>query len=104
MKNQITMTQMMQATKILHAQGKHFTHIGVGPMSHNLLRAASECLIALAAAESARPRKVAPCVSAYRTRLAVLLLHGHLNPCPLDDLSFQRRGQSKSSFMCCVHN
>ena len=42
MKNQITMTQMMQATKVLHAQGKHFTHIGVGPMSHNLLRAALE--------------------------------------------------------------
>ena len=42
MKNKITMTQMMQGSKLLHAQGKHFTHLGVGPMSHNLLRAALE--------------------------------------------------------------
>ena len=42
MKNKITMTQMMQGSKILHAQGRHFTHLGVGPMSHNLLRAALE--------------------------------------------------------------
>ena len=42
MQNKITMTQMMAASKKLHEQGKHFTHIGVGPMSHNLLRAALE--------------------------------------------------------------
>ncbi len=42
MKNKITMTQMMAATKKLMANGEHFTHIGVGPMSHNLLRAALE--------------------------------------------------------------
>lgn len=42
MKNQITMTQMMAATKKLHEDGRHFTHIGVGPMSYNLLRAALE--------------------------------------------------------------
>lgn len=42
MQNKITMTQMMAATKKLHENGKHFTHIGVGPMSYNLLRAALE--------------------------------------------------------------
>ena len=42
MKNKITMTQMMAGTKKLHEQGKRFTHIGVGPMSYNLLRAALE--------------------------------------------------------------
>lgn len=42
MKNKITMTQMMQASNVLHTQGKRFTHLGVGPMSHNLLRAALE--------------------------------------------------------------
>ena len=42
MKNKITMTQMMQGTNKLHAQGKRFTHIGVGPMSYNLLRAGLE--------------------------------------------------------------
>ncbi len=42
MKNKITMTQMMEGTNKLHAQGRHFTHIGVGPMSYNLLRAALE--------------------------------------------------------------
>lgn len=42
MKNQITMTQMMRATNALHAEGRKFTHIGVGPMSYNLLRAALE--------------------------------------------------------------
>ena len=42
MKNKITMTQMMAASKKLKAEGKHFTHIGVGPMSYNLLRAALE--------------------------------------------------------------
>lgn len=42
MKNKITMTQMMQGTNKLHAQGQRFTHIGVGPMSYNLLRAGLE--------------------------------------------------------------
>ena len=42
MKNKITMTQMMQGTNELHKQGKRFTHIGVGPMSYNLLRAGLE--------------------------------------------------------------
>lgn len=42
MKNKITMTQMMQGTKKLIAGGERFTHIGVGPMSYNLLRAALE--------------------------------------------------------------
>ncbi len=42
MQNKITITQMMAATKVLKDQGKHFTHIGVGPMSYNLLRAALE--------------------------------------------------------------
>ncbi len=42
MKNKITITQMMQATKKLIANGERFTHIGVGPMSYNLLRAALE--------------------------------------------------------------
>lgn len=42
MKNKITMTQMMAASQQLNANGRKFTHIGVGPMSHNLLRAALE--------------------------------------------------------------
>jgi len=42
MKNKITMTQMMAGTKALRVEGEHFTHIGVGPMSYNLLRAALE--------------------------------------------------------------
>ena len=42
MNNKITMTQMMRASRKLHEEGKRFTHIGVGPMSHNLLRAALE--------------------------------------------------------------
>lgn len=42
MNNKITMTQMMAGTKKLIADGKRFTHIGVGPMSYNLLRAALE--------------------------------------------------------------
>lgn len=42
MNNKITITQMMSATNALHEQGKHFTHIGVGPMSRNLLKAALE--------------------------------------------------------------
>ena len=42
MQNKITITQMMSATKELIKGGKKFTHIGVGPMSYNLLRAALE--------------------------------------------------------------
>lgn len=42
MKNKITMTQMMAGTHALKAEGAHFTHIGVGPMSYNLLRASLE--------------------------------------------------------------
>ncbi len=42
MKNAITMTQMMAASRKLHAEGRKFTHIGIGPMSRNLLRAALE--------------------------------------------------------------
>ena len=40
--NKITMTQMMSASKKLREQGERFTHLGVGPMSYNLLRAALE--------------------------------------------------------------
>ncbi len=36
------MTQMMKGTNALKAEGRHFTHLGVGPMSHNLLKAALE--------------------------------------------------------------
>lgn len=42
MNNKITITEMMEATKILRQEGRRFTHIGVGPMSYNLLRAALE--------------------------------------------------------------
>lgn len=42
MKNKITIAEMMRGTKILHGEGRRFTHIGVGPMSYNLLRAALE--------------------------------------------------------------
>lgn len=42
MNNKITMTQMMKASDSLHNRGRRFTHIGVGPMSYNLLRAALE--------------------------------------------------------------
>ena len=42
MKNEITITRMIEGTKKLREEGKKFTHIGVGPMSHNLLRAALE--------------------------------------------------------------
>ena len=42
MKNAITITQMIRASEKLHEQGKHFTHLGVGPMSYNLLKAALE--------------------------------------------------------------
>lgn len=42
MKNAITITEMMQASHKLKAQGKRFTHLGIGPMSENLLRAALE--------------------------------------------------------------
>lgn len=42
MKNRITITQMMEASRTLHRQGRKFTHLGVGPMSDQLLRAALE--------------------------------------------------------------
>lgn len=42
MNNKITMSQMIAGTKILKENGKRFTHIGVGPMSYNLLRASLE--------------------------------------------------------------
>lgn len=42
MKNFMTITQMMDASHRLRAQGEHFTHLGIGPMSRNLLRAALE--------------------------------------------------------------
>lgn len=42
MNNKITMTQMMKASDSLQKAGRKFTHIGVGPMSYNLLRAALE--------------------------------------------------------------
>ncbi len=39
MKNAITITQMMRATRKLYDDGQRFTHIGIGPMSRNLLKA-----------------------------------------------------------------
>lgn len=42
MKNRITITQMMEASRTLHQKGRKFTHLGVGPMSDQLLRAALE--------------------------------------------------------------
>lgn len=39
MKNAITITQMMHATRKLYDKGERFTHIGIGPMSKNLLKA-----------------------------------------------------------------
>jgi tagatose-1,6-bisphosphate aldolase non-catalytic subunit AgaZ/GatZ len=42
MKNKITMTQMMEGSKLLHKEGIKFTHLGIGPMSRNLLRASLE--------------------------------------------------------------
>ena len=42
MKNKITIAEMMRASQKLREEGKRFTHIGVGPMSYNLLRAALE--------------------------------------------------------------
>ncbi len=39
MKNAITITQMMRATRKLYDKGERFTHIGIGPMSKNLLKA-----------------------------------------------------------------
>lgn len=42
MKNDLTITQVMQRSKKLKENGKRFTHIGIGPMSENLIRAALE--------------------------------------------------------------
>lgn len=42
MKNAMTIKQMMEASDRLKKQGKRFTHLGIGPMSENLLRAALE--------------------------------------------------------------
>ena len=42
MKNKISINQMMQATHELHKAGDKFTHIGIGPMSRNLIRATLE--------------------------------------------------------------
>ena len=42
MNNKITITQMIRASEKLRKEGEHFTHIGIGPMSYNLLRAALE--------------------------------------------------------------
>ncbi len=42
MKNKINVNQMMQATRVLHSKGEKFTHIGIGPMSRNLIRATLE--------------------------------------------------------------
>ncbi len=42
MKNDMTITQMMRASEKLKKQGQRFTHLGIGPMSENLLRAALE--------------------------------------------------------------
>ena len=55
MKNKITMTQMMAGTKALRVEGEHFTHIGVGPMSYNLLRAALELAKEKEQTEGAEP-------------------------------------------------
>lgn len=42
MKNKITITKMIEGSNALRADGARFTHIGIGPMSHNLLHAALE--------------------------------------------------------------
>lgn len=42
MKNQITITQMMNAVKALKEQGEKFTLLGIGPMSKPLLKATLE--------------------------------------------------------------
>ena len=42
MENKITMTQMMEGSKALHKEGVKFTHLGIGPMSRNLLKATLE--------------------------------------------------------------
>ncbi|MCL2751816.1 MAG: class II D-tagatose-bisphosphate aldolase, non-catalytic subunit [Firmicutes bacterium] len=42
MKNKITIRQMAEASDALYVEGKRFTHIGIGPMSRRLLRAALE--------------------------------------------------------------
>ncbi len=42
MKNKINVNQMMAASCKLHAEGQRFTHLGIGPMSKNLIRATLE--------------------------------------------------------------
>ncbi|MBR1581875.1 MAG: class II D-tagatose-bisphosphate aldolase, non-catalytic subunit [Bacilli bacterium] len=42
MNNKITFREMMEASKALHKEGDKFTHIGIGPMSKNLLKAVLE--------------------------------------------------------------
>ena len=42
MNNKITITEMMEAVKILKAQGEKFTTLGIGPMSKPLLKATLE--------------------------------------------------------------
>ena len=39
MNNKITITEMMEAVKILKAQGEKFTTLGIGPMSKPLIKA-----------------------------------------------------------------
>ena len=42
MKNAINVNQMMAASRKLHEKGERFTHLGIGPMSRNLIRATLE--------------------------------------------------------------
>ena len=42
MNNKITITEMMEAVKILKAQGEKFTTLGIGPMSKPLIKAVLE--------------------------------------------------------------
>ena len=42
MQNRISITKMLSNTKKLYAEGQRFTHLGIGPMSRNLLRASLE--------------------------------------------------------------
>lgn len=42
MNNKITITEMIRASEKLRQRGEHFTHLGIGPMSRNLLKAVLE--------------------------------------------------------------
>lgn len=42
MRNRITITQMIQGTHLLKEEGRALTHLGIGPMSRNVLRASLE--------------------------------------------------------------